>query len=53
MLFVIKHQLSIIVKHEHRQALLKKWQNTYTKTPSHYSATIDPKRTIKMSSKAL
>ena len=34
MLLVTKHQLSIIVKHENKLALLKKWQNTYTKTPT-------------------
>ena len=34
MLLVTKHQLRIIVKHEHKLALLKKWQNTYAKTPT-------------------
>ena len=34
MLFVTQHQLSIIIKHEHKYVLLKKWQNNCTKTPT-------------------
>ena len=33
MLVVTKHQLSIIVKHEHKEALLKKWQKLTQKHP--------------------
>ena len=32
--FVTQHQLSIIVKHKQKKSFIKKWQNTYTKTPT-------------------
>ena len=31
---VAQQQLTIIVKHKQKKAFFKKWQNTYTKTPT-------------------
>ena len=44
--FVTQHQLSIIVKHKKKKSFIKKWQNTYTKTPTS-SLQWDPKKLSK------
>ena len=49
--FVTQHQLSIIVKHKQKKALLRNGKIHVQKT--YFFTTMDPKRTIKISLKVL